>query len=272
MTDKYLHVHYVGSTAEFARLMRAENRTIIAIDNIPGSVNMAETTLTKRAVLVFGQEGPGISEEMAQAADKIVAIEQFGSSVIPTGCTPLLAMSLQEICIESFPTSCTEAVMGSVETTQSYSPKSITAQSSPTSAPVRTSGLLNFIPLKTILSRTSLSSFPTFNFFIHRILTDAEVCFLSYAYCILSYCILVRTRICFAQYCILLRMRVRFAQYRIFVRIRIYLARFRYPYFSAGTPPSSSHLVTVRSSIILIPNSIAFLFLPEADFTSLFIK
>lgn len=77
MTDKYLHVHYAGSTAEFVRLMRAESRTIIAIDNIPGSVNMSETSLPKRAVLVFGQEGPGISEEMTQAADKIIAIEQL---------------------------------------------------------------------------------------------------------------------------------------------------------------------------------------------------
>ena len=73
-------MHYVGSTAEFIELMRAENREIIAIDNIPGSVNMSETNLPERAVLVFGQEGPGISEEMAQAADKIIAIEQFGST------------------------------------------------------------------------------------------------------------------------------------------------------------------------------------------------
>ena len=28
MTDKYLHVHYVGSTAEFVELMRSENREI----------------------------------------------------------------------------------------------------------------------------------------------------------------------------------------------------------------------------------------------------
>ena len=48
MTDKYLHVHYVGSTAEFVELMRSKSRTIIAIDNIPGSVNMSETSLPKR--------------------------------------------------------------------------------------------------------------------------------------------------------------------------------------------------------------------------------
>lgn len=93
MTDKYLHVHYVGSTAEFVELMRAEDRAIIAIDNIPGSVNMSETTLPKRAVLVFGQEGPGISDEMAQAADKIVAIEQFGSTrSINVGAAATVAM------------------------------------------------------------------------------------------------------------------------------------------------------------------------------------
>ena len=93
MTDKYLHVLYVGSTAEFVELMRAENREIIAIDNIPSSVNMAETTLPKRAVLVFGQEGPGISEEMVQAADKIVAIEQFGSTrSINVGAAATVAM------------------------------------------------------------------------------------------------------------------------------------------------------------------------------------
>ena len=93
MTDKYLHVHYVGSTAEFVELMRTEGREIIAIDNIPGSVNMAKATLPKHAVLVFGQEGPGISEEMAQAADKMVAIEQFGSTrSINVGAAATVAM------------------------------------------------------------------------------------------------------------------------------------------------------------------------------------
>jgi len=93
MTDKYLHVQYVGSTAEFVELMRAEGREIIAIDNIPGSVNMSQTSLTKRVVLVFGQEGPGISEEMAQAAGKIVAIEQFGSTrSINVGAAATVAM------------------------------------------------------------------------------------------------------------------------------------------------------------------------------------
>lgn len=93
MTDKYLHVEYLPTTEEFIQLMRAEGRAIIAIDNVPGSVLMAQTTLPQRAVLVFGQEGPGISDELARAADKIVAIEQFGSTrSINVGAAATVAM------------------------------------------------------------------------------------------------------------------------------------------------------------------------------------
>ena len=88
MTDKYLHITYLATTEEFVEKMREESREII-----PSSVNMAETSLPERAVLVFGQEGPGISEEMAQAADKIVAIEQFGSTrSINVGAAATVAM------------------------------------------------------------------------------------------------------------------------------------------------------------------------------------
>lgn len=93
MTDKYLHIEYLPTTEEFIQLMRAEDRAIIAIDNVPGSVPMAQTTLPQRAVLVFGQEGPGISAELAAAADQIVAIEQFGSTrSINVGAAATVAM------------------------------------------------------------------------------------------------------------------------------------------------------------------------------------
>ena len=93
MTDKYLHITYLTTTEEFVEKMRTEDREIIAIDNIPGSVNMSQTRLPKRAVLVFGQEGPGISAELANAADQIVAIEQFGSTrSINVGAAATVAM------------------------------------------------------------------------------------------------------------------------------------------------------------------------------------
>ncbi|MDO4773795.1 MAG: TrmH family RNA methyltransferase [Candidatus Saccharibacteria bacterium] len=93
MTDKYLHVSYVPTTEEFIAQMRREGRAIIAIDNIPGSVPMAQTTLPARAVLVFGQEGPGISQALAETADQIIAIEQFGSTrSINVGAAATVAM------------------------------------------------------------------------------------------------------------------------------------------------------------------------------------
>lgn len=79
-TDKYLHIHYYGTVDEFAAAMEVRGREIIAIDNIQGSVPLGSAKLPKNAVLVFGQEGPGISPELATAAEKIVAIEQFGST------------------------------------------------------------------------------------------------------------------------------------------------------------------------------------------------
>jgi tRNA G18 (ribose-2'-O)-methylase SpoU len=79
-TDKYLHVHYYASVGEFTAAMKVEGRAIIAIDNIAGSIPLGSTKLPKNAVLVFGQEGPGISPELEGAAEMIVAIEQFGST------------------------------------------------------------------------------------------------------------------------------------------------------------------------------------------------
>ena len=92
-TDKYLHVEYLPTTAEFVERMREEGRSIVAIDNVPGSVELAQTELPRNAVLVFGQEGPGISEELIDAAGVIVAIEQFGSTrSINVGAAATVAM------------------------------------------------------------------------------------------------------------------------------------------------------------------------------------
>ncbi len=80
MTDKYLHVHYFAQLNEFISEMRREGRSIVAVDNIAGSVPLGHTRLPKKAVLVFGQEGPGVSSELSASADMIIAIEQFGST------------------------------------------------------------------------------------------------------------------------------------------------------------------------------------------------
>ena len=78
VTDKYLDVFYHGTVEEFVSAMG--DRHIVAVDNLPGAVNLSDVELPDHAVLVFGSEGPGLSKEMVEASEMMVAIEQFGST------------------------------------------------------------------------------------------------------------------------------------------------------------------------------------------------
>ena len=53
---------------------------IVAVDNTPGSVRLETATLPRRCLLLFGQEGPGVSEDARLQAVQTVSIAQFGST------------------------------------------------------------------------------------------------------------------------------------------------------------------------------------------------
>ena len=78
MTDKYLQVRYHQSIDAF--VAATAGRTLVAVDNVEGSVPLATSPLPRDALLLFGAEGPGISAELLQKAATIVAIEQLGST------------------------------------------------------------------------------------------------------------------------------------------------------------------------------------------------
>lgn len=80
VTDRYLDVFHHMTVDDFTAAMKKSGREIIAIDNQPGSVPLAKTKLGKQIVLVFGGEGPGLSQEMIAASVKMVHIEQLGST------------------------------------------------------------------------------------------------------------------------------------------------------------------------------------------------
>ena len=50
------------------------------MDNLPGAVPLESTELPERVCLVFGSEGPGLTEELVAACDSLVAITQYGST------------------------------------------------------------------------------------------------------------------------------------------------------------------------------------------------
>jgi len=80
VTDRYQHVMHHPDVAAFVAWAHNENLPIIAIDNLPGSVIMETFTFPARCVLLFGQEGPGLSAEAVAAGDALVEISQFGST------------------------------------------------------------------------------------------------------------------------------------------------------------------------------------------------
>ena len=80
VTDRYQHEYHHSSPAEFLRWASHHDRTVVAVDIVPGAVPLEHTALPSNAVLVFGEEGAGVSPELLQAADLIVGISQFGST------------------------------------------------------------------------------------------------------------------------------------------------------------------------------------------------
>lgn len=80
VTDRYQHVSHHDDVAAFVAWARDAGLPIIAIDNVPGSVIIETFAFPRACVLLFGQEGPGLSPEALAAADAVVEISQFGST------------------------------------------------------------------------------------------------------------------------------------------------------------------------------------------------
>jgi tRNA G18 (ribose-2'-O)-methylase SpoU len=80
VTDRYQHVAHHEDIAAFAAWADAAALPIIAVDNVPGSVPVQDADLPERCVLLFGQEGPGLSPEALDAASVVVEIPQYGST------------------------------------------------------------------------------------------------------------------------------------------------------------------------------------------------
>lgn len=93
VTDRYQHVRHHPTVEEFAAWARERGLAVIGIDNVPGSVPLETFALPRECVLVFGQESVGLSEEIRQAADAVLAIAQYGSTrSVNAGAAAAIAM------------------------------------------------------------------------------------------------------------------------------------------------------------------------------------
>ncbi|MDQ1125736.1 SpoU rRNA Methylase family protein [Microbacterium sp. LKL04] len=80
VTDRYQHVRHHEDVAAFTAWADAAGLPVLAIDNVDGSVPVDRADLPERCVLLFGQEGPGLSPEALAAASGVVEITQYGST------------------------------------------------------------------------------------------------------------------------------------------------------------------------------------------------
>ncbi|HCW00107.1 MAG TPA: rRNA methyltransferase [Acidimicrobiaceae bacterium] len=80
VTDRYQHVHHHPTVEDLVAWAATEDLPLVGIDNLPGSVPLESTGLPERCVLVFGQEGPGLSDAVRDAASVVCSIAQYGST------------------------------------------------------------------------------------------------------------------------------------------------------------------------------------------------
>lgn len=80
VTDRYQHLHHHSTVDEFLRWVDEAGLQIVGVDNLPGSQPLETAELPERCVLVFGQEGSGLSQSMRDRLDAVYSIAQFGST------------------------------------------------------------------------------------------------------------------------------------------------------------------------------------------------
>ena len=80
VTDRYQHVTHHPDVADLVAWADTAGLDVVGIDNLPGSVPLESTVLPERCVLVFGQEGPGLSNAVREVATMVCSIAQYGST------------------------------------------------------------------------------------------------------------------------------------------------------------------------------------------------
>ncbi|WP_405062749.1 TrmH family RNA methyltransferase [Kribbella sp. NBC_01505] len=80
VTDRYQHVRHHPQLADLATYAAERDLPVIGIDNLPGSVPLETYDLPAACVLLFGQEGPGLTDEAHKICTAVLSIAQFGST------------------------------------------------------------------------------------------------------------------------------------------------------------------------------------------------
>ena len=80
VTDRYQHLRHHDDIGQLLAHAAATGLTVVAVDNSPGALPLETTELPRDCLLLFGQEGPGLTPQARDGAAMTVSIAQFGST------------------------------------------------------------------------------------------------------------------------------------------------------------------------------------------------
>ena len=93
VTDRYQHVRHHADVAALSRWAAGQRLPLLGVDNLPGAQPLEQVVLPRDCVLVFGQEGPGLSDAVRAACRTTLSIAQYGSTrSINAGAAAAIAM------------------------------------------------------------------------------------------------------------------------------------------------------------------------------------
>jgi tRNA G18 (ribose-2'-O)-methylase SpoU len=80
VTDRYQHVRHHPDPTALAAWATERGLPVLGVDNLPGAEPLETFALPPACVLLFGQEGPGLSDEARAACSAVLSVAQFGST------------------------------------------------------------------------------------------------------------------------------------------------------------------------------------------------
>jgi tRNA G18 (ribose-2'-O)-methylase SpoU len=93
VTDRYQHIEHHPDVAHLVAWAQDEDLPLLGIDNLPEAQPIETARLPAASVMLFGQEGPGLTPEALAACTAHYAIAQYGSTrSINAGAAAAIAM------------------------------------------------------------------------------------------------------------------------------------------------------------------------------------
>jgi tRNA G18 (ribose-2'-O)-methylase SpoU len=80
VTDRYQHIRHHAGLGDLAAWAHEQGLPLLGVDNLPGAQPLETYDLPRACMLLFGQEGPGLTGEAREACDATLSIAQFGST------------------------------------------------------------------------------------------------------------------------------------------------------------------------------------------------